>query len=485
MISTVRGVLVVSTLRRGRWALPALAMLLVASRPVLAEKLSKEDEQWLKQVQVLILPEEEQAFRELAAEDRSEFRNVFWARRNPGGPTAEENPAREDFEKARAEANERFKRYRADSDCTQILLLLGEPSTERSAARPIVQGTGGIATEDRIVRQWIYSELEGERLPPGGLVVGFDESCHMNEATKRRLWEALQPRRASQRVVNPAIEIRLDARGRLVPLADLLSPSTATQALLSPRQDFPIDDDVVFMRAASGETALLGLLQGRLSDATPGSALKMGVRAEVLSDTGDVVSSTERQLSVQPAPDGSFVAAYGLMSRPGSFTLRAGVVEPDSQRRATVGHSVDVPEYASNKLSGSTLMFLEKVEPVTDASDDDPLAPFVMGPYRLVPRVGRSFHRNETMLLVCSYYGSKADAVTGNARILGSLGILQDGKLVAKRMEQSVDMVDGTLAFGPLPLTAYEPGRYEAELRIKDGFSKQETTVRGEFEVTP
>jgi GWxTD domain-containing protein len=474
---------VVPSFRGGRWAVPVLGVLLLTARPATAQKLGKEDEQWLREVQVLILPEEEQAYRDLAAEERPELRSLFWARRNPNGPGAEANPARDAFEEARTEANHRFKRYGADNDCTEMLLLLGKPDTERSLARPLVLGSGGAGREDTIVRQWVYREIKGERLPPGGLVLGFDESCRMNAEARRTIWSALQPRHASASVVNPSVQIRLDETKHLVPLERQLSqPDPAQALLLSPRQDFPITDDVVYMRSASGEAALLGVLQGRLADTTPATARKMEVRAEEVSSQGDVVASTEREVSVHPAADGSFVAAFGLLSKPGAFTLRAGIVESDGQHGAAVSHPVDVPDFAVKHLTSSTLMFIENVVPATDAADDEPLAPFVMGPYRLVPRVSHSFHRNETMLLISSCYGSQSDS-TGKAKITGSLEILQDGKPVSKRMEQTIDVPDGTLAFGPLPLESFNPGRYEAELLIRDETSKQETTARGTFEV--
>jgi GWxTD domain-containing protein len=485
-VSTSYGTLAVPPFRAGRWAVPLLTVLLLAARPATAEKLSKEDKQWLSEVQVLILPDEEKVFRNLAAEDRPEFRSLFWARRNPDGPAASANPARDEFERARTEANRRFERYGVDTDCAQMLLLLGEPDTERSMARPIVDGTGGAGTGDIIVRQWVYRDLKGVRLPSGGLTLGFDESCRMNEAARRRIWPSLQPKRARARVANPSIAIRLDESKRLVPLVRQLPPPGPAQALLlSPRQDFPIADEVVFMRSDSGGAALLGLLQGRLAGAAPATALKMTVRAEVVSSQGDVVSYTEREVSVRPAADGSFVAAFGLLPQPGSFTLRAGIVEPGSQRGAAVSHAVDVPDFAGRDLTSSTLMFLETVAPATDAADDEPLAPFVMGSYRLVPRVGRAFDRKETMLLVCNYYGGQADAATGKATVTGRLGILQNGELLSQRAHQTLDVVDGTLVFGPLSLEPFSPGRYEAELLITDASSKQETKVRGIFEVKP
>jgi len=486
MMSTSRETLALPALRVGRWAVPALMILLLAARPATAEKPTKEDKQWLSEVQVLILPDEEKAFRDLAAEDRAEFRSIFWARRNPSGPAATTNPARDEFEKARAEANRRFGRHGTDNDCAQMVLLLGEPDTERSMARPIVGGTGGAGTQDTIVTQWVYRRLKGVRLASGGLTLGFDESCRMNESARRTIWSSLQPTYARARVVNPSIEIRLDETKHLVPLARQIPQPGPAQALLrSPRQDFPIADEEVFMRSASGGAALLGLLQGRLEGATPATPLKMTVRAEVVSSQGDVLSYTERAVTVRPAANGSFEAAFGLPSQPGTFTLRAGIVETGSQRGAAVSHTVDVPDFAVKGLTSSTLMFLETIAPVTETADDEPLAPFVMGPYRLVPRFGRSFDRKETMTLVCNYYGGLPDAATGKATVTGSLGILKNGELVVKRVEQTLDVVDGALVYGPLPLGAFSPGRYEAEFLITDASSKQETKARGTFEIKP
>jgi hypothetical protein len=367
-----------------------------------------------------------------------------------------------------------------------MLLLLGEPDMERSMARPILQGPGDTETHDAIVRQWIYRNLKGVRLPPNGLVLGFDESCHMNAAARRTLRSSLQQPLARARVTNPSIEIRRDETRRLVPLARQLPQAGPTQALLlSPRQDFPIADELVFMRSESGGAALLGVLQGRLDGAGPAAPLKVAVRAEAVSSHGEVVAYTEREVSVRPAANGSFEAAFGLLPRPGTLTLRAGMVELGEQRGAALSRSVDVPDFTVPGLTSSTLMFLESIAPATGATADEPLAPFVIGQYRLVPRVGRSFSRNETVLLLCNYYGGQADAATGKASVIGSLGIFKDGQLLFKRAEQTLDRADGALAYGPLALEAFSPGHYEAEFLITDASSKQATKARGTFEVKP
>jgi hypothetical protein len=271
-----------------------------------------------------------------------------------------------------------------------------------------------------------------------------------------------------------------------MPLDQQLPQPGPTQALLaSPRRDFPLSDEVVFMKSSSGGSAILGALQGRIEGASPSTPLQLTVRAEMVTPENEVAAYTERKAVVTPAADGSFVVAYGLPSWPGAFTLRAGVLETGGSRGAAVSHATDVPDYGVEGLSHSTLMFLDRVETASQPADEDPLAPFVIGPYRLVPRPGRVFSQSETMGVFCHYYGGQVDAATGKASVIGRLGVFRNKQPQFKRAEQTLDVADGALGYGPIPIRAFSPGVYQAELTITDQLSKQEVVVRGDFEVRP
>jgi hypothetical protein len=324
------------------------------------------------------------------------------------------------------------------------------------------------------------------RLRSGELSIGFDAACRTTDETRRAISLSLQPAIRESRIVSPWIGPRLDAAKRLIPLERQLPQAGPAQALLAaPRQDFPLADEIVFMKSRSGGTALLGALKGRLEGAPAGTPVKLTVRAETVTAQGDVSAFSERELAVRPATDGSFMVAYGLASRPGAFTLRAGVVEADGSRGAAVSRPVEVPDYGVQGLSHSTLAFLETIDPVDKPSEDDPLAPFVMGQNRFVPRVGRAFSRTETMGVFCHYYGAQVDAATGKAAVIGSLGVFRNKASQFKRAEQALEVPDGVLVYGPVPIQAFAPGEYEAEIRITDRISKQEVVVRGSFEVKP
>jgi GWxTD domain-containing protein len=485
-----------------RGALPLLALLLGASATVRAEKLSKEDGQWLAEVRVPILPDEERIFRSLNREDRLEFRKIFWARRNPNGPAAVANPFRAELDRSRAEAMRRFGGDGGASDCGRVFLLLGEPDEIRPANAGLDDETGfqaagperqlgpreGSTDPNRITLRttWVYRQPKGVRLKSGALSMSFDAACRATDGSRHAIDALLAPAIRESWLVNPWIEVRLDASKRLVPLERLLPQAGPAQALLaSPREDFPLADEVIFMKPRSGGTAILGALRGRLEGTPAGASVKVTVRAETMTAQGDVVASTERDTAVRPVTDGSFMVAYGLASRPGAFTLRAGVVEVGGPRGAAITHAIEVPDFGAPGLSHSTLALLESVEPVEKPSAEDPLAPFVMGQHRFVPRVGRAFSRGETMAVFCHTYGAEVDATTGKAAIVGSLGAFRNKTSQFNRTEQRLDVADGALVYGPIPIEAFAPGAYEAELRITDQVSKQEVVVQRGFEVLP
>src|SRR6185503_11737581 len=101
-----------------------------------AQKLDKQDKEWLEHQRPIMLPDEEKTFRELKDKgDREEFKKIFWARRDPDLET-QENEYQAEYEKAFAEAEKKYTgvgRAGANSDCGRIAILLGAPDEVKAA----------------------------------------------------------------------------------------------------------------------------------------------------------------------------------------------------------------------------------------------------------------------------------------------------------------------------------------------------------------
>jgi len=84
----------------------------------------------LRDVRLLVLPEEDATYTQLAdPADRAEFERIFWARRDPD-PATPANELQVAVARARARADALYTRSGlkgADTDCGQLLVLLGEP----------------------------------------------------------------------------------------------------------------------------------------------------------------------------------------------------------------------------------------------------------------------------------------------------------------------------------------------------------------------
>ncbi len=105
-----------------------LVLALLAAPTLWADKLDSDSKKWLEGVRPILLPEEEKIYKGLKDKaERQEFQKIFWARRDPDLET----PANEyqiEYEKARAEADAKFKvggTAGSLTDCGRIFILLG------------------------------------------------------------------------------------------------------------------------------------------------------------------------------------------------------------------------------------------------------------------------------------------------------------------------------------------------------------------------
>ena len=193
-----------------------LAAVLVAVPSVWAG-LDKEAKAWLEGVAPLLLPDEEKTYKDLKDKsDREEFQKIFWARRNPKGPAATENPYKADYEKAKPEADKRYRvrgRAGSETDCGRVYILFGEPADVKKEKRDEDAEPGMRSPET-----WTY---KGPRFKGGQIQVFFDGECRGGPDFEKQLASVAQ-----DKVVSPNIGYKLGSDGRLTRLVELLPKPT-------------------------------------------------------------------------------------------------------------------------------------------------------------------------------------------------------------------------------------------------------------------
>lgn len=477
--------------RVGRMALAALllSVFLPVAVGLCAEKLDRKALEWLRDVRLLILPEEEEVLRSLTdPAERTEFQRIFWARRSSDPRGAKREPP-EAVRKARARADERFggswgKGSR--TGCGEVFLLLGEPD------EVVGRETRGRYDSLRELREgshrpeiWTYKSRPDRvfALPGGDLRIEFDDACRFAEAA--RILDELR-RVARSQVLHPRLAYDRGPDGRLRRLEDALAAGTerpATALLAEIRTAFPIVvEPKLLLRTQTGQGFAAGLVRGTLPG--PVGPLRIFVAAQARTPDGGTAFSFEREILATRQADGSFLAAYGVTVDPGRYELRVGLRVVDGGQEATTTIPLEVPRFDGAGLVVSPLF----VTPEADAGaagPDDPFAPFVLGTRRMVPRFGNAFAVRDSFGAVATIYGAETDHTTGKASVLARFRVLKDGRPVSRDSEQRIDTSPGVVSIGPVPLADFSPGRYLLRLEVVDERSHKEDAREAVLKITP
>ncbi|HWX23691.1 MAG TPA: GWxTD domain-containing protein [Vicinamibacteria bacterium] len=456
-----------------------VALMLFSALPARADKLDKDSKAWLDSVSALITPDEEKAFKGLKDKsDRDEFQKIFWARRNPQGPDKEQNEFKAAFEKARPEADQRFKgmgRVGSQTDCGRVFLLIGEPSDVKKAE----VGAGPT---------WTLKDRPGFTFPGGKVDIAFDQVCGFPEGS--HLTEFLN-RVAGSKIISPNIAFKMTSDGHLTKLTELLPKPTPVQALLKdPRQDFPVSGELtMILRTLDGADYLAGLIRGDASGLTlqtvgDKKTVHVMVTSQALDEGGRKVGGGERETNAEVDKDGSFVVSFGLTVKSGSYTVKAAVLDPKANKGSVASIPAKAPDLNSGDLALSSLLVLRDVQQIEAKDAQDPLADFMMGDKaRLLPRFGKVFSPADTIQILCGVYNPKVDPATQKPSVTVTLEIQKDGQPIAKAPDETYDVPTPNHLVGPVALTKYAPGKYVVEIKVRDNVAKKDLTQQTGFEV--
>src|SRR5579863_2309806 len=390
---------------------------------------------WLEEDVVWIITDEERAaFKQLSNdEERDSFIEAFWQRRDPT-PDTEENEYKEEHYQRIAYANEHFAAGIPGwkSDRGRIYIMYG-PADEVDAhpsggtyERPIEEGGGETSTFP--FEQWRYRYLEGIGQE---VIIEFVDTCmcgdyHMTidrsekDALKYTpnagltLYEQMGLANKAQRFSGSGLE-QLgggpDAAAQSTKEFDRLEQFAKLQApppvkfkdleeivntkIVTNLMPFDVRTDFV---KVTGDTVLVPVtIQMKYRDIT--FANKDGVQrgtvnifGRVSTLTGRVVQTFEDTAQVDvPAEllaqtaENSSVYWKALPLRPGRYKVEIAVKDVNGDRKGLWSRGIVVPEFSDDKLSTSSLIVADQMEPVP--TKDVSTGSFVIGVTKVRPRV--------------------------------------------------------------------------------------------------
>lgn len=499
---------------------------------------------WADQdVRWIITDEELQAFKSLSNdEERDQFIEQFWLRRNPN-PDSPENEFREQHYQRIAYANEHFAAGKPGwrTDRGHIYISYGKPDSIDSHPsggtyeRPIEEGGGSTSTFPFEI--WHYRYLEGVG---DNVDIEFVDSCmcgdfHMTidrsekDALKhtpgagQTLYEQTGQAKQADRMSGGLEQLgtgpmssmnqskqfdRLDRFAKLmapppIKFQDLEAFMATSKILTGPPFLFDVRTDYV---KVTNETVLVPLtLQIRNRDIT--FTNKDGVAMGTVNILGRVsnlnhkaMQTFEDTVNVQVpsellARTQNNVSVYwkSLPMRPGLY--KVDIVIKDVNNPDHIGtwrRSINVPKYDDDKLSASSLILADQMERVP--SKDIGAGNFVIGNTRIRPRVSSNlsvpvtFHRAQNLNFWMQVYNlgidekSKQNGATIEYQILD----LATKKAVLETQEQTAKLnpnADQVTLEKSMPLASLQPGKYEVTIKVNDGVTKQQIAESAAFTV--
>lgn len=516
-----------------------------AQQKALRGELHGEYKKWVDEdVRWIITDQELQAFKSLSNdEERDQFIEQFWLRRNPN-PDSPENEYRDEHYRRIAYANEHFAAGKPGwkTDRGHIYIAYGKPDSidshpsGGSYERPMEEGGGNTSTFPFEV--WHYRYLEGIG---DNIDIEFVDTCmcgdyHMTidrsekDALKhvpgagQTLYEQMGQAKQADRFSGGGLEQlgtgpmssqnqskqfdRLNTFAKLmappeVKFKDLEEYMVSSKILTGPPFLFDVRTDYV---KVTNDTVLIPItLQIRNRDITfnnkDGVAMgTVNVLGRVSNINHRVIQSFEETVTVQVpsellARTQNNVSVYwkALPLRPGLY--KADIVIKDVNNPDHIGRwerSINVPKYDDDRLAASSLILADQMERVP--SKDIGEGNFVIGNTRIRPRVPNggtepvTFHRAQNLNFWMQVYNLGIDEKSrhNNATVEYQVINLANNQTLLQTEEQTVKTnpnADQITLERTMPLASLEPGKYKITINVNDAISGQKISESQPFTV--
>ena len=502
------------------------------ARTVKAE-VPKVYQNWINNdVPYIITKEEQKAFRALKTdEERENFIENFWRRRDPN-PDTEENEYREEYYERIAYANEHYASgipgWKTDRGRTYI--AWGKPDGVESHPsggaydRPSYEGGGSTTTYPFEV--WFYRHLDGvgdgveiEFVDPTGtgeyriarspnekdalLTVpgaGLTTSEQLGIGNKGDRISGIGNGNTYGREQDSPFR-RLEIitslqRPPQVKFSDLQTTLSESPVIDNNPLDFDLrvdffrqsDERVVttftvqannkelaFENIGGFQTARMNIF-GRITAVS-------GKRSGIFEDSAATTATVEE---LAEAKDRKSIYQKAIALTPGTYKVDVIVRDVGTGNRGIRSIGFTVPRYDENKLSTSTLILASTLRSTTEK---DIGGSFVIGNAKVIPNLSGVYRKGQEVGVYLQVYNAKIDQTTLRPAVDVEYILTKGGKEMLKQKEDWQGLSDAgqrlTLA-RLLPTTQMPVGDYELKIKIRDnvGDKPQEVEQIAKFTVS-
>ena len=502
----------------------------------LFKELDSQYKKWLNEdVVYIITPEERSAFVHLQTnEEREQFIEQFWQRRNPD-PDSAENTFKEEHYRRIAYTNEHFASGIPGwkSDRGRIYIMWGPPDevdthpSGGSYDRPANEGGGSTSTYP--FEDWRYRYLEGigedvniEFVDPtmtgeyhltmdpsekDALTyvpgAGLTQMESLGLASKTDRFNNTDGTRTAYGPAGPSASqnefTRLELNAKIqrpppVKFKDLEAVVTSRLVKDQVKFDYRFD----FLRITS-DTVLVPItvqiptrqLSFAEKDGVDSATVNLFARITTLSGRPvqtfeDTVHRDVPSALLQQSLSTSSIYQKAVPLSPGLYRLDIVLKDVNSNNVGVVNTRLAVPRFEDDKLSASSLIIADQIQRVS--AKDIGLGQFVLGDVKVRPKMDSAFLPSETMGVFLQVYNLKVDEKTHKADVSVQFRVLKDKETEPlKKFDLTSDQIpehgeEMTLQ-NVVTLGSFGPGKYKLEVAVTDNLAKQTITPASEFTV--
>jgi GWxTD domain-containing protein len=508
----------------------------------LKKELESPYKKWLDEdVIYIISPEERHAFLHLATnEEREQFIEAFWQRRNPD-PDSPENTFKEEHYRRIAYANEHYASGIPGwkTDRGKIYIMWG-PADEVDSHptggnwdRPMDQGGGSTTTYPW--EAWRYRHLDGEglgenvelefvdptstgeyhltmdpsekdallRVPGAGLT----QAESMGLADKSQRFSGTDGTNVAAGPGGRSYGQGQDEFSRIELMANIMRPppvkfkdleALSTSRLVRDQVKFQYRFD--FLRITS-DTVLVPItiqipvrqLSFQEKDGVDSASMNMFARITTLS--GRVVQTFEDTLRadfpvalLQKSLGTSRIYQKAVPLSPGLYRLDIVVKDINSGNVGVENTRLAVPRFQDDQLSTSSLILADDIQKVS--TKDIGLGQFVLGDVKVRPRLDQSFAVDDSIGIFLQVYNLKVDDKTHKPDTSVEYRVTRDKEtqptmtfsIPADKLPQHGEemTLESRITLATLP-----PGKYQLAIAVTDNLTKQTITPTTDFTVRP
>jgi GWxTD domain-containing protein len=505
-------------------------------------ELGKTYKKWLDEdVRWIITDEEQKAFKLLSNdEERDQFIEAFWQRRDPT-PDTIENEFKEEHYRRMAYANEHFAAGIPGwkSDRGRIYIMYG-PADEIEShpsggtyERPMDEGGGSTSTFP--FEDWRYRYLEGVGQE---VIIEFVDTCmcgdyHMTMDRSEKdallntpnagltLYEQMGMSSKADRFSGGGLErlgkspfnsnLQSKQFDRLEQFYKLQKPPAVKfkdlEEVVSHKISvnlMPFDVRTDFVRVTADTVLVPITIQVKNRDVT--FVNKDGVQrgtvnifGRVTTLTGKVVQTFEDTVQIDvPAEllpkvtENSRVYWKALPLRPSLYRIDVAVKDVNGDRSGLWSSRLPVPSFEDDRLASSSLIVADVMAPVSTKEIGTGM--FVIGNTKVRPRVASSngkpvvFKRNQKVYFWMQVYNLGVDKKTHKPSATVEYNVINAA--TNKAVIHTVESTDQMGNIGeqvtlekPLSAASLDPGVYRIQIKVNDNISKQMVDPSATFAV--